>query len=554
MRRALVSTGLALALAAPLLAAAPPPPPRRMAAGEQLSDGNRPERLEWFRNLGFGMFVHWSLDSQIGSVISHSTVGADAAYLKRFFEDLPKTFDPHKYHPRDWAVLAKLAGMRYVVFTAKHHSGFCMYDSKTTKFGILQTPYGKDVLAELVKALRAEGIAVGLYFSPDDFHWLYTHGKLIDRNPRPGVNPQEDPEFMAFTKAQLREMLTQYGPIDVLFIDGRADGLRELAWEIRPDTVVTRGAIATPEQKLLAVPLDKPWESCVTMGTAWQYKPTQESYKSITQLVEMLIETRAKGGNLLLNVGPKPDGELPIEQEERLRGLALWHFIFGESVDGVRPWVVANEGDLWFTKKKDEDTVYVFVTKQPNWSMDETKTFTLRSVKATDATKVSIPGQTGEVIEYRPDRDPRPSWKQDEKGLHVTVTLAQRYYDNRRWAEPVAIKLTNVKPALVPPKVEIVGAARDAAPGTATLRARLDDLGMAPSVETGFQYRRKKRGEELYEADEPWKDTPLAARTATGAFEASVTGLLETESYEYRAVVKHPLLTVMTEEKVIAPR
>jgi len=525
-----------------------------MAAGEQLSDGNRPERLEWFRNLGFGMFVHWSLDSQIGSVISHSTVGADAAYLKRFFEDLPKTFDPHKYHPRDWAVLAKLAGMRYVVFTAKHHSGFCMYDSKTTKFGILQTPYGKDVLAELVKALRAEGIAVGLYFSPDDFHWLYTHGKLIDRNPRPGVNPQEDPEFMAFTKAQLREMLTQYGPIDVLFIDGRADGLRELAWEIRPDTVVTRGAIATPEQKLLAVPLDKPWESCVTMGTAWQYKPTQESYKSITQLVEMLIETRAKGGNLLLNVGPKPDGELPIEQEERLRGLALWHFIFGESVDGVRPWVVANEGDLWFTKKKDEDTVYVFVTKQPNWSMDETKTFTLRSVKATDATKVSIPGQTGEVIEYRPDRDPRPSWKQDEKGLHVTVTLAQRYYDNRRWAEPVAIKLTNVKPALVPPKVEIVGAARDAAPGTATLRARLDDLGMAPSVETGFQYRRKKRGEELYEADEPWKDTPLAARTATGAFEASVTGLLETESYEYRAVVKHPLLTVMTEEKVIAPR
>src|SRR5687767_1283841 len=133
MRAVLIATLLVATSVSPLAAATP----RRRSAGEQLADGNRPERLEWFRDLGFGMFIHWSVDSQIGSVISHSLVGADAGYRKRFFEELPKTFDPRKYHPRDWAVLAKLAGMKYVVFTAKHHSGFCMYDTKTTKFGIM---------------------------------------------------------------------------------------------------------------------------------------------------------------------------------------------------------------------------------------------------------------------------------------------------------------------------------------------------------------------------------------------------------------------------------
>src|ERR1043166_717068 len=111
---------------------------------------NKPERLEWFRDLGFGLFIHWSVDSQLGVVISHSLVGADEAYTGRFFNDLPKTFNPRKFYPRDWAALAKLAGIRYVVFTAKHHSGFAMWDTKTTDFGIMHTPFRRDITRDIL--------------------------------------------------------------------------------------------------------------------------------------------------------------------------------------------------------------------------------------------------------------------------------------------------------------------------------------------------------------------------------------------------------------------
>ena len=552
MRPTMIAALLTVALVSPLAAAAPPPTaPARRSANEQLSDGNKKERLDWFRDLGFGMFIHWSVDSQIGSVISHSLVSADEGYVRRFFTELPKTFNPRKYHPQDWAALARLAGMKYVVFTTKHHSGFCMYDTQTTPFNVMNTPYGKDVFAELVKAFREQGIAVGVYFSPDDFHYLHEHGKVIDRNPRPGVEPQEDPKFLEFTRAQVRELFTKYGPIDVLFIDGRADGLRELAWELQPNVVVTRGAIRTPEQRLLGVPLDEPWESCVTMGTEWPYKPAHETYKSGTALIEMLIETRAKGGNLLLNVGPKPDGELPLEQEERLRQLAFWNFTFGEALDAVRPWVVANEGDIWLTRKKQEETVYAIVTKVGNWAHGDRRTLKLRSVKATEATRVTVLSQTGEVLEYRPDVDPRPRWKQTAEGLEIDVMMAQRLYTDRKWADPVALKITHVQPGLTPPVVETGKAARAGA--TATLRGTLKDLGQAAEVEVGFEYRRQKRTEELYSPDEPWKPTPLASRRAPGAFEAAVDGLLPAETYEFRALVKHPLLTVRASETNVGP-
>jgi alpha-L-fucosidase len=444
---------LAAATIAGLLAFAPMASTRgpRVSAAEP-PRGNRPERLEWFRDLGLGLFVHWSLDSQIGAVISHSLVGADEGYRRRFFEDLPRTFNPTRFRPREWASLARLAGAKYVVFTAKHHSGFCMFDTRTTRFGIMATPYGKDVTAELISALRAEGLAVGLYFSPDDFHYLASHGVVVAREPQAGVTPREVPGLLDYDRAQLRELLTAYGPIDIVFLDGPAEGLRELVWEIQPDAVVTRGAMETPEQKIPGQPLDQPWEACITMGTSWQYQPTHETYKSGTELIELLIETRAKGGNLLLNVGPRPDGELPIEQEERLRELALWNFIFGEALQGVRPWVVTNEGDIWFTRRKGEDTVYALVTRVGDWRMGERRRFTLRSPKATERTKVAILGQTGEVLEYRPGVDPRPSWRQEADGLHVEATLAQRYYDDRHWPDPVALKLTDVVTGELPPR------------------------------------------------------------------------------------------------------
>jgi alpha-L-fucosidase len=157
---------------------------------------------------------------------------------------------------------------------------------------------------------------------------------------------------MSLDQAQMRELMTQYGKVDVVFLDGAPEGLKETAWQLQPDTVVTRGAITTPEQTIPGAPLEGAWESCITMGTSWGYQPRNETYKSGFELIRLIYETRAKGGNLLLNVGPKPDGELPIEQEERLRELGYWMFINGEAIYGVRPWVLTNEGDLWFTKKK----------------------------------------------------------------------------------------------------------------------------------------------------------------------------------------------------------
>lgn len=130
---------------------------------------NKPERELWLKNTGLGLFIHFSMDSQLGVVISHSLVGASDDYVTRYFNELPKTFDPSKFDPRQIATLAKLAGMKYIVFTTKHHSGFCMWDTKTTGFNITHTPYKKDLLKEFVDATREAGLQVGFYFSPENF-------------------------------------------------------------------------------------------------------------------------------------------------------------------------------------------------------------------------------------------------------------------------------------------------------------------------------------------------------------------------------------------------
>ena len=220
---------------------------------------------------------------------------------------------------------------------------------------------------------------------------------------------------------------------------------------------------------------------------AQPWKPTNEVYKSGTELIEILIETRAKGGNLLLNIGPKPDGEIPIEQESRLREIALWNFVNGEAIKGVRPWVITNENNIWFTRRRDSNTVYAFLTKMQPWKLGEAKTITLRSVRATAATKVSVLGQSDEIVEYRPEIKPATTWKQEEGGLRITAYRAQRLYTDRRWPNPVVLKLTNVEPGLAPPAVVTGAVEWDRALHAATLHGRLTDLGNVQQVEVGFQ-------------------------------------------------------------------
>ena len=337
--------------------------------------------------------------------------------------------------PQDWAALAKLAGIKYVVFTTKHHSGFAMWDTKTTDFGIMHTPYPHDLTREILDAFRAQGIAPGIYFSPDDFHWLWQNKIDIQRGI-PGVQPRNNPGLMKLDLAQMRELMTNYGPIDIVFLDGEPQGLRDLAWKLQPNTIVTRGAIQTPELYVPGVPLEGAWEANFTMGTAWQYQPQNEMYKTGGQVIDLLVETRAKGGNLLLNIGPKPDGELPIEQEERLREVALWMQVNQECIYNVRPWVITNEQDIWFTKAKNEDTVYAIVKQQPRWVRGQWRDFVLKSVAATPQSAVSVLGQNGRVLEYRPEVNPQPTLKQEADGLHIRAMFTQRLQDNSSGPTP----------------------------------------------------------------------------------------------------------------------
>lgn len=513
----------------------------------QTKVGNKPERLEWFRDLAFGMFIHWNVDGTLGGVISHSLVGASKDYSDRYFADLPKLFNPRKYNPDEWAELAKLAGMQYVVFTSKHHAGFCMWDTKTTPFNVMNTPYGKDLQKELVAAFRKQGIAVGFYFSPDDFLWLYKNGKPVARHPHPGVTPAENPGLLELDKAQIRELLKNYGKIDFFFIDGPEGGLRELCWELDPDIVVTRGAIETPEQFIPGLPLAGAWEANLTMGTEWPYKPTNETYKSGQSLIRTLIETRAKGGNLLLNVGPKPDGELPIEQEDRLREVALWMFVNREAIWNTRPWVVTNEDGVWFTSNKTQDTLYVIVTDA--WKYGEPKTLTLKSVAATGKTTISVLGQTGDLVEYRPQVKPEASFTQTPEGLKLTAWKAQRLYTNNQWPNPVVIKLTNIKSGVTPPVIQTIAARWDAAKKAVIVEGKLDDLGKVAAVEVGFQYRVRPEATEF--TSRPWTATALVSRTATGTFTQEIRGLEAGQRYQFQAIVKHPLLTLTAKDVVL---
>ena len=409
---------------------------------------NDPARAEWFIDQGLGLFIHWNIDAQLGSVISHSMVGASQDFLDRYINELPKTFYPSRFDPDEWARQAKVAGTKYVVFTTKHHSGFCMWDTETTDFNIMQTPFARDITKEIVDAFRRWGIDIGFYFSPDDFWLLHRQGHNISR-ARPEASPLNNPELMAHNKRQVTELLTRFGPIDLIFFDGEAEGLRQLTWELSPKTLVTRGAMATPEQQIPDSPMAGPWESCFTLGTQWAYKPTNEEYKSGTKLIEMVIETRAKGGNLLLNVGPKANGEWPIQQTDRMQELALWLFVNHEAIYNIRPWPVIREQltldhSAWYTQAKDTETVYAIIVGKP-WPKGERKVLTLREVVATEESEVEILGQSGNVLEYKPTVNPKASWHQDEAGLHISPMRAQRLYNNNKWPNPVVLRITKAK-------------------------------------------------------------------------------------------------------------
>ena len=407
---------------------------------------NKAEEEEKFMDMGLGIFVHWSMDSQLGSVISHSLVGASDDYVNKYFKELPKTFYPDKFDSDEWARLFKLTGAEYVVFTTKHHNGFCMWDTKTTDFNIMNTPYGKDITDMLFTSLRKYGLKVGVYFSPEDFHFLHEQGTLISRK-REGSQITENPELLAYDKTQIDELLANYGPIDIVFFDAFKTGpLVQYIHDKDPNIVVTRGGMKTPEQSIPGGAMKGPWETCMTMGTQWQYKPTHESYKSGTDVINKLIEIRAKGGNFLLNIGPKPNGEIAIEQEERLRELGLWMFVNEEAIKNIRPLPgIIKDGYVWFTQNEKENAVYVFITGQEDWFKGRRRNFLMKNLRATDKTEISVLGQNDLVVEYWPENIPKSRFIQHKDLLEISVSRAQRLYNDKVWPNPVVVKLTNVE-------------------------------------------------------------------------------------------------------------
>lgn len=439
LRKTILTIGLtALALSAPLAHAL-----KVNSRGPLLND---PAREQEFMDWGLGMFVHWSHDSQLGSVISHSMVGASDDYLDRYINELPKTFNPRRYDPDEWMEIAKLAGVKYMVFTTKHHNGFCMWDTKTTDFNIMNTPYGKDIVKDYVDACRRHGIKVGFYFSPEDFHFQHEMGLEVRRV---GRTAEEKPPIAIYNKKQLDELLTNYGDIDVVFFDGgEKEMLTQYVHQKWPKVLVTRGEMETPEQKLPKEPIPGPWESCFTLGSQWQFKPTNEDYKSGDRLIKMLIENRAKGGNLLLNVGPEPNGIIPFEQERVFRELALWMFINGEAIHDIRPCPVISEENIYYTQSNDGKSVYVFLnefTDKNKWKHGTRKEILLKELKATADTKISVLGQNSRVVEYQKAIDATSRFEQKSAGLEISVVRAQRIYNNKSWPNTVVVKLENVE-------------------------------------------------------------------------------------------------------------
>jgi alpha-L-fucosidase len=342
----------------------------------------------WFQTARFGMFVHWGHCSQQGVELSWPLVGGIFALPEskpmrvEQYHSSAATFDPQAFDAAALARLAKSCGMQYAVLTTKHHDGYAMFDTKVSEYSVMYSPYGRDIVREFVEAMRAEGIRIGLYFSLADWHHpdypAFTRSDVPYKFPR-GIPPDPErwPRFVDFMFAQMRELLTNYGQIDLLWFDGgwertpeewRTQEFHAMIRELRPEVVINDrlpgfGDYATPEQFVPAKAPEGPWETCLTMNESWGYQPSDTNYKSTRQLIHTLCEVAGKGGNLLLNVSPMSDGRLPPEQLERLEAVAGWMAVNGESISGTAPGL---EPWQWYGPSTRRDgTVYLHALMRP---------------------------------------------------------------------------------------------------------------------------------------------------------------------------------------------
>lgn len=327
------------------------------AGGEEVSGTSG----GWFDEARLGMFVHWDHASQQGLELSWPLVGGVFALpygqsvSVEQYHSSAATFDPNGWDPEALARLARQSGMGYVVLTTKHHSGYAMWHTGCSEFSVEHSPYGRDIVAGFVEAVRAEGLRVGLYFSLSDWHHpdypAFTEADkpyVVGKSP-PRPSPEAWGRYLEYMTAQITELLTGYGRIDLLWFDGGwerpdwgADRLEATIRRLQPEILINDrlpgvGDFATPEQFVPDVAPPGRWETCLTMNHSWGWNPADTDYKSARSLVHTLCEVAGKGGNLLVNVSPRGDGTLPEPQVERLEALGRWMAKNGESIRGSGP-------------------------------------------------------------------------------------------------------------------------------------------------------------------------------------------------------------------------
>ena len=365
------------------------------------SESEKDARMAWWDDAGVGMFIHWGLyavpageyngekEDGLGEWIMNSKKIPIAEY-----EQFAKKFNPIKFDADAWVSLAKEAGMKYIVLTSKHHDGFCLWDTKYTDWNIMDaTPFKRDIIKELSVACEREGIRLCFYHSIMDWHHPdaqsifepeYNQGRDSSK-----VNPNFNRYLENYMKPQLKELLTKYGDIGVMWFDGEwihdytsemAKGVYNYLRNIKPDLIINNrvdkgrygmegtteegdfaGDFGTPEKQIPATGTPGlKWESCLTMNDTWGYKHFDHNWKSSETLIHNLIDIASKGGNLLLNVGPTAEGVIPAPSVERLQDMGRWLKVNGEAIYKTDPSPVENPEWGRYTVKKDRVFAHVF--------------------------------------------------------------------------------------------------------------------------------------------------------------------------------------------------
>lgn len=409
-------------------------------------------KLEAWQDLKLGFMVHWGTYSQMGWCESWGLCSEDVDWLtphepsyQAFYDTyvgLKNTFDPVDFDPAAWAELAREAGMRYFVFTTKHHDGFCMFDTRQTDYRITDPgcPFYADPRADVTRrlfdAFRAEGLRVGAYFSKPDWNvpWYWSpQWQHCSRNVnyRPRAHPEIWRKFVDFTHAQIEELCTGYGPLDILWLDGAwvrpdnrdqdlaMDRLAAMARRHQPGLLIVDRWVGgryenyrTPEQKVPAEPWHHPWETCMPLAGAWSYYPN-DVYKPTRELVHLLVDVVAKGGNLLLNAGADGRGAFDPVAVARLRELGQWLQVNGEAIYATRPVEPYKQDQICFTRTKNDGAVYAIYLPQEG------------ELLPAELVIVGLAPRPGEQVRLLGHPEPL-AWEPVAAGLRIQVPAAVR--------------------------------------------------------------------------------------------------------------------------------